>query len=283
MLSRVAELSKNLISKNICVLCFTSVISVVKKEKEMKLEGRVAIVTGASRGIGKAIAVALGEAGAKVVINYNKSADEANAVVEAIKSAGGDALAIQADVSQAADATRLVDETVKAYGKLEILVNNAGITRDTLIMRMSEADWDAVLDTNLKSAYLITKAATRHLLKAKSAGRVVNITSISGQAGSGGQANYSAAKAGLIGFTKALAREIASRGVTVNAVAPGFIETDMTAVLADEFKQKALAQIPLERMGKPEDVAQAVVFLASDAAGYITGQVLAVDGGMVMM
>lgn len=249
----------------------------------MSLEGKVALVTGASRGIGRAIALTLAARGAKVVVNYNKNAEEAAAVIAAIKEKGGEATAIQADVSQAADAQRLIDETVKTYGKLEILVNNAGITRDTLIMRMSEADWDAVLDTNLKSAYLCSKAAMRPLLKAKSAGRVINMTSISGQAGSGGQANYSAAKAGLIGFTKSLAREVASRGITVNAIAPGFIETDMTQVLAEEFKQKALVQIPLERFGKPEDIAEAVAFLASDAANYITGQVLAVDGGMVMM
>ncbi len=248
----------------------------------MSFEGKVAVVTGGSRGIGRATAVLLAARGAKVVINYNKNADEANLAVEAIKAAGGTALAIQADVSVQADAQRLIEETVKQFGRIDILVNNAGITRDMLMMRMSESDWDAVLDTNLKGAYLCSKAALRPMLKAK-AGRIINLSSVSGQAGSGGQANYSAAKAGLIGFTKALAREIGSRSITVNAVAPGFIETDMTNILTNDLKQKALAQIPLERYGKPEEVAEAIVFLASDAAAYITGQVLAVDGGMVMM
>ncbi|HEX2916178.1 MAG TPA: 3-oxoacyl-[acyl-carrier-protein] reductase [Chloroflexia bacterium] len=249
----------------------------------LSLEGKVAVVTGGSRGIGRAAALLLAKRGAKVVINYSKSADEANQAVAEIKAAGGEATVVQADIAQPADAQRLIDETVKTYGRLDILVNNAGVTRDTLLMRMSENDWDTVLDTNLKGAYLCTKAAMRPLLKAKGGGRIINISSVSGQAGSGGQANYSAAKAGLIGFTKAIAREVASRSITVNAVAPGFIDTDMTTVLADEFKQKALAQIPLERFGKPEEVAEAIAFLASDAAAYITGQVIAVDGGMVMM
>ncbi len=248
----------------------------------MNLEGKVAIVTGGSRGIGQAIVQLLAERGAKVILNYNRSADEANTLVASIEANNGQALAVQADVSLAVDAQRLIEAAVKKFGRLDILVNNAGITRDQLLMRMSEADWDAVLDTNLKGAYLCTKAALRPLLKAKG-GRIINISSISGQAGSGGQANYSAAKAGLIGFTKALAREVASRQITANAVAPGFIDTEMTRVLAEEFRQKALAQIPLERFGQPRDVAEAVAFLASDAAAYITGQVLAVDGGMVMM
>ena len=247
----------------------------------MNLEGKVALVTGGSRGIGRAIALLLAERGAKVVINYVRGQDEANAVVAAIESKGGQAHALQGDVSVPAEAQNLVDQTVKTFGKIDILVNNAGITKDTLMMRMSESDWDAVLDTNLKGAYLCAKAALRPMLRSKG-GRIINISSVSGQAGSGGQANYSAAKAGLIGFTKALAREVGSRSITVNAVAPGFIETDMTNVLAEEFKKKALEQIPLERFGKPEDVAEAVAFLASDAAGYITGQVLAVNGGMVM-
>lgn len=247
----------------------------------MNLDGKVALVTGGSRGIGRAIALLLAERGAKVVINYVRGQDEAKAVVAAIESKGGQAQALQGDVSVAAEAQNLVDQTVKTFGKIDILVNNAGITKDTLMMRMSESDWDAVLDTNLKGAYLCAKAALRPMLRSKG-GRIINISSVSGQAGSGGQANYSAAKAGLIGFTKALAREVGSRNITVNAVAPGFIETDMTNVLAEEFKKKALEQIPLERFGQPQDVAEAVVFLASDAAGYITGQVLAVNGGMVM-
>ena len=247
----------------------------------MTLEGKVALVTGGSRGIGRAIALLLAARGAKVVINYNRNLEEANAVVAAIEGKGGQAIALQGDVSNPTDAQKLVEQTVKNYGRIDILVNNAGITKDTLMMRMSESDWDAVLDTNLKGAYLCAKAALRPMLKSKG-GRIINISSVSGQAGSGGQANYSAAKAGLIGFTKALAREVGSRSITVNAVAPGFIETDMTNVLAEEFKKKALDQIPLERFGKPEDVAEAVAFLASDAANYITGQVLAVNGGMVM-
>jgi 3-oxoacyl-[acyl-carrier protein] reductase len=248
----------------------------------MSLQGKVALVTGGSRGIGRAITLKLAALGATVVINYNKNAEEAEAVLKAVREAGSDGIAVQADVSVSADAQRLIDETVKAYKRLDILVNNAGITRDKLLMQMNEEAWDAVIDTNLKGAYNCCKAAVRTMLKQK-AGRIINITSVSGQAGSGGQANYSAAKAGLIGFTKALAREVGSRTITVNAVAPGFVETEMTNVLADEFKQKALAQIPLERFGKPEEVAEAVAFLAGDGAAYITGHVLTVDGGMYMM
>jgi len=248
----------------------------------MSLAGKVALVTGGSRGIGRATALKLASLGATVVVNYNKNAEEAALVVAAMQEAGGTGQAIQADVSLPAEAQRLLDETIKNYKRLDILVNNAGITRDKLLMQMNEEAWDAVLDTNLKGAYLCCKAAVRTMLKQKS-GRIINISSISGQAGSGGQANYSAAKAGLIGFTKALAREVGSRSITVNAVAPGFIETDMTTVLAEEFRQKALAQIPLERFGKPEDIAEAVAFLASDSAAYITGHVLTVDGGMYMM
>ena len=248
----------------------------------MSLEGKVAVVTGGSRGIGRAVALKLGSLGAKVVVNYRGKQAEADEVVTTIKSQGGEALAIQADVSVAAEAQKLIEETTKTFGRIDILVNNAGITRDQLMMRMSEGDWDAVLDTNLKGAFLVTKAAQRPMLKQRY-GRIINITSVVGQMGGAGQANYSAAKAGLIGFTKSAARELASRNITVNAVAPGFIETDMTQVLSEDIKQKAIAQIPLERFGKPEDVAEAVAFLVSDAAGYITGQVLAVDGGMVMM
>jgi 3-oxoacyl-[acyl-carrier protein] reductase len=216
------------------------------------------------------------------VVNYRGKQQEADEVVAAIKAHGGEAIAMQGDIGVAADAQRLVEDTVKSLGRLDILVNNAGITRDQLVMRMSEADWDSVLDTNLKGAFLVTKAAQRPMLKQRY-GRIINITSIIGQMGGAGQANYSAAKAGLIGFTKSVARELGSRTITVNAVAPGFIETDMTEVLSEDIKQKAKTQIPLERFGKPEEVAEAVAFFASDAAAYITGQVLAVDGGMAMM
>ncbi|NWJ48576.1 MAG: 3-oxoacyl-[acyl-carrier-protein] reductase [Chloroflexi bacterium] len=248
----------------------------------MNLEGKVALVTGGSRGIGRAVALKLGALGAKVAVNYRGKQQEADEVVAAIKAAGSDAVALQGDVSVAAEAQKLVEETVKAFGRLDILVNNAGITRDQLMMRMSEADWDAVLDTNLKGSFLLTKAAQRTMLKQRY-GRIINITSVIGQMGGAGQSNYSAAKAGLIGLTKSAARELGSRSITVNAVAPGFIDTDMTGGLSEEIKKKALEQIPLERFGKPEDVAEAVAFLAGDAAAYITGQVLAVDGGMVMM
>ncbi|MEI7556308.1 3-oxoacyl-[acyl-carrier-protein] reductase [Candidatus Chlorohelix sp.] len=248
----------------------------------MNLEGKVALVTGGSRGIGRAVALKLGALGAKVAVNYRGKQQEADEVVAAIKASGSDAIALQGDVSVAAEAQKLVEETVKAFGRLDILVNNAGITRDQLMMRMSETDWDAVLDTNLKGSFLLTKAVQRTMLKQRY-GRIINITSVIGQMGGAGQANYSAAKAGLIGLTKSAARELGSRSITVNAVAPGFIDTDMTGVLSDEIKKKALEQIPLERFGKPEDVAEAVAFLAGDAAAYITGQVLAVDGGMVMM
>jgi 3-oxoacyl-[acyl-carrier protein] reductase len=246
------------------------------------LDNKVAVVTGGSRGIGRAIAVKLAAQGAKVVINYNKGESEAQEVADYIKAQGGEAQIVQADIAITAEAARLVDTVVKSMGRLDILVNNAGITRDKLLLQMNEADWDAVLNTNLKGVYNCSKAVLRTMLKQK-AGRVINITSVSGLAGSGGQSNYSAAKAGIIGFTKALAREVASRSITVNAVAPGFIETDMTNVLAPEFKQKILAQIPLERFGKAEDIAEAVAFLAGDAGAYITGHVLTVDGGMTMM
>jgi 3-oxoacyl-[acyl-carrier protein] reductase len=248
----------------------------------MTLEGKVAIVTGSSRGIGKAVAVKFGQLGAKVVVNYRGSEAEAQAVVEQIKNAGSEAIAVQADVAQAAEAQKLVEETVKAYGRIDILINNAGITRDNLMMRMTEADWDAVLDTNLKGAFLLTKAVQRQMIKQRF-GRIVNMTSVIGQAGNAGQANYSAAKAGLIGFTKSAAKELASRNITVNAVAPGFIATDMTGGLGDEMKQKIVAEIPLARMGTPEDVAETVAFLVGDGANYITGQVIAVDGGMFML
>ncbi len=246
------------------------------------LENRVALVTGASRGIGRAIALELALRGASVVINYLRSPDAANLVVEQITAGGGRAAAFQADVSDFAQAQALVKFAVDTFGGLDILVNNAGITRDTLIMMMSEDDWDAVLQTNLKSTFNCSKAAVRHMIR-KRYGRIINIASVAGQMGNPGQTNYSASKAGQIGFTKALAREVASRNVTVNAIAPGFVDTEILDAMAPETLEAALKLVPLGRMATPEEVAYAAAFLASEQAAYITGQVLAVDGGMAMM
>ena len=247
----------------------------------MNLAGKVAVVTGASRGIGRAIAAELARDGAKVVINYSRDADGAQAGVEAIKAAGGEGCAMQADVSDYKAAEGLIKDAIGAYGGLDILVNNAGTTRDMVIMMMPEADWDIVIQTNLKSAFNCSKAAVKTMLRKRS-GRIINITSVSGIAGNAGQTNYSASKAGLIGLTRALAREVAARNITVNAVAPGFVPTALTNGLPDELKEASLKSIPLARWGTAEDVAYAVAFLAAPQAGYITGQVLNVDGGMVM-
>lgn len=246
-----------------------------------KLEGKVAVVTGASRGIGRAIALKLADDGAKVVVNYSGSQAKAEEVVARIQENGGEAIAVQASVSQSEEVTALIDTAVKTFGSLDILVNNAGITRDNLLMRMKEDEWDDVLNTNLKGVFLCTKAVSRQMMKQR-AGRIINISSIVGVAGNAGQANYVAAKAGVIGLTKTTAKELASRNILVNAIAPGFIETEMTDQLPEELKQGMLTQIPLAKLGQPEDIAKAVAFLASDDANYMTGQTLHIDGGMVM-
>ena len=245
------------------------------------LAGKTALVTGGSRGIGRAISLELAARGAAVYVNYRQSAEAAQQVVAEITSAGGTATALQADVQNADDVTALFKQITSAAGTLDILVNNAGMTRDNVIMMMKPDDFDQVLATNLRSCWLCCKAAARIMMR-KRTGAIVNITSVVGIAGNGGQTNYAASKAGIIGLTKSLAKELAVRGVRVNAVAPGFVETDMTADLSDELKGAAIDAIPLGRMGAPRDIAQAVAFLASADASYITGQTLVVDGGMVM-
>lgn len=243
------------------------------------LNNKVAVVTGASRGIGKAIALTLAGYGASVVVNYNGSKDKAEEVVNEIKANGGNAISYQADISDFEAVKTMFADVIKELGKIDILVNNAGITRDNLILKMSEEDFDAVINTNLKGVFNCLKHASRIMLKQKG-GRIVNISSIVGVTGNPGQTNYSAAKAGVIGMTKTLAKELGSRGITVNAVAPGYINTDMTAVLSDELKEKVTEHIPLRRLGEVADIAEAVAFLASDKAAYITGQTIQIDGGL---
>lgn len=243
-------------------------------------EGKAALVTGASRGIGRAIALNLGKNGANVVVNYSGSKEKAEAVVEEIKSFGQEAIAVQANVADTDDVKRMVKETIDTFGSLDILVNNAGITRDNLLMRMKEEEFDQVIDTNLKGVFNCTKAVTRQMMKQR-AGKIVNLASIVGVSGNPGQVNYVAAKAGVIGMTKSVAKELATRNVHVNAVAPGFISTEMTDELTDEQKQSMYDMIPLNRLGDPEDVANVVKFLASEESDYMTGQTIHVDGGML--
>ncbi|MBO0585816.1 3-oxoacyl-[acyl-carrier-protein] reductase [Sporosarcina sp. E16_8] len=246
-----------------------------------RFDGKSAIVTGASRGIGREIALLLAKEGARVAVNYSGSKDKADDVVKLIIESGGEAFAIQADVSNADDVKNMVDKTLEMFGSIDILVNNAGITRDNLLMRMKEDEWDDVININLKGVFLCTKGVTRQMMRQR-AGRIVNVASIVGVSGNPGQANYVAAKAGVIGFTKTAAKELASRNINVNAVAPGFITTDMTDALSEEVKSQMLSVIPLGKLGRPEDVARTVLFLLSEDAVYITGQTIHVDGGMVM-
>lgn len=248
----------------------------------LSLENKVALVTGGSRGIGRAVALELAARGAAVVVNYNKSSEAADEVVRQIREAGAKAATFQADVSDIKQAEALVKFTIETFGDLSILVNNAGITKDTLIMMMSEADWDAVISTNLKSTFNCSKAAVKHMIR-KRTGRIINIASIAGQIGNPGQTNYSASKGGQIAFTKSLAREVAARNITVNAIAPGFVDTEILDAMPPETLEAALKLVPLGRKGKPEEIGYAVAFLASDQAAFITGQVLGVDGGMAMM
>lgn len=248
----------------------------------MRLAGKVAIVTGASRGIGRACAVELAKEGASVVINFAGNSAAAAETLALVEEAGAEGLLVKGDVKDPADCEKMVKASLDKFGRIDILVNNAGITRDNIVARMKQEEWQDVIDTNLTGAYNCIRAVMRPLLKQKSGGRIVNISSVVGLAGGSGQANYSAAKAGLIGLTKSLARELAARQITVNAVAPGFIETEMTAALPEAVRENILAEVPLGRAGSPQDVAEAVVFLCAGAA-YITGQVIAVDGGLVMI
>ncbi|MFM9277360.1 3-oxoacyl-[acyl-carrier-protein] reductase [Paenibacillus jiagnxiensis] len=245
------------------------------------LSGKTALVTGASRGIGRSIALALAEAGASVAVNYAGSEQAAADTADLIRAKGVEAITVRANVGKADEADQMVKQVIDTWGRIDILVNNAGITRDNLIMRMKEEEFDQVIETNLKGVYNCLKAATRPMMKQRS-GRIINISSVVGVLGNAGQANYVAAKAGVIGLTKSAARELASRQITVNCVAPGFIDTEMTQVLPDEMREKLQGDIPLARLGRPEEVAEVVLFLASDASSYMTGQTLHVDGGLYM-
>lgn len=262
-------------------VCFAGINSIFERNKETDMDKKVALVTGASRGIGREIAQTLAREGAFVVINYNGSKDRAMEVKAAIEAEGGEAEVFQCNVSDFTACGEMVQSVIKEYGHVDILVNNAGITRDNLIMRMEEEDFDQVIQTNLKGTFNTIKHLSRYFLKQKK-GRIINISSVSGVLGNAGQANYCASKAGVIGLTKSVAKELASRGITVNAVAPGFIDTDMTEVLSEDAKTELKKMIPLGKVGSPKDVADAVAFLASDRAAYITGQVISVDGGMAM-
>ncbi|WP_346935858.1 3-oxoacyl-[acyl-carrier-protein] reductase [Clostridium sp.] len=244
-------------------------------------KGKNVVITGGSRGIGRAIALEFGKKGANVVINYVSSDTEAEKVAEEIKNLGGNAILVKGDVSSFEEGKKLIDETVKVFGTIDILINNAGITKDGLIMRMKEEHFDKVIDINLKGVFNTCKSAVSHMLKQRS-GKIINISSVVGVVGNAGQANYAASKAGVIGLTKSIAKEVGARGITVNAVAPGFIKSDMTDVLSEKVKGGMLGLIPLNRFGNVEDVARTVAFLASEGGDYITGQVINVDGGMVM-
>lgn len=247
----------------------------------MQLDGKVALVTGASRGIGRAVAICLAKSGAKIAVNYAGNQAAAEEVKQMIEQNGGEAILVQADISNAESVDAMVATVMEAFGRIDILVNNAGITRDTLLMRMKEADWNAVIQTNLTGVFYVTKAVSKIMMKQRY-GKIVNMSSVVGLMGNAGQANYAAAKAGVIGFTKSMAKELAARNITVNAIAPGFIATDMTAVLSDKVKEDLATKIPMGRLGEADDIASAVLFLVSDSANYITGQTLNVDGGMVM-